>query len=51
MEVADSPGKKMKVKKTMVSRPKKCIIHTVGSAKDDTLSAFTEQSCQVIICD
>ena len=44
MEVADSPGKKKKVKKTTASRPKKCIIDIVGSAKDDTLSAFTEQS-------
>ena len=51
MEVADSPGKKKKVKKITGSRPKKCIIHIVGSAKDCTLSAFMEQSWQVIICE
>ena len=51
MEVAGSPGKKKKVKKMTGSRPKKCIIHIVRSAKDDTLSTFTEQSWQVIICD
>ena len=51
MEVADNPGKKKKVKKTTGSRPKKCIIPIIGSAKDDTLSAFTEQSWQVIICE
>ena len=51
MEVADSPGKKKKVKITTGSRPKKCIIHIVGSSKDDTLSDFTEQSWQVIICE
>ena len=49
MKVADRPGNKKKLIKTTGSRPKKCIIQIVGSAKNDTLSAFMEQSWQVII--
>ena len=37
-EVADSAGKKKKVKKMTAFRPKKGIIHIAGSAKGDTLS-------------
>ena len=43
MERTDSTVKKKKVKKTTGSRPKTCIVHIVGSAKEDTLSSFTEQ--------
>ena len=42
MNAADSSVKMKKVKKETGFRLRKCIIHTVGSAKDDTLSAFTE---------
>ena len=43
MKVADSPVKMNKVKKNPTGfRPRECIIHTAGGAKNDTFSAFTE---------
>ena len=40
-----SPVKKKR--KKIIVRPKTCIIHIVPGAKDETLSAFTEQSWKV----